>query len=218
MLQHRDTITEMRSVVAGQNLPLYGEGPGVDYTDALVAYGVSITLGFSPVAHPNADPYPINSNTRVLLVERGECDGPTGAWAAVSGYVDVMSDPKGELPDEAFDPVRYAIQQELEEECGIHDQSGIEIRTAEPICVARDNGRLWLVPAFGICRMGRPNIRVDGLETTGFRWPRLGEIALRPNVFPGYVRNLLPKALGTCGLHQSRIYELLKIPNPAEAS
>lgn len=187
-----------------EGLPLYGRGPGVDYTHSPIAYAVSITLLDAGTMEYQEDTglYVPNQDTEALLVQRGSGDGRVGAWSGVSGYVDTMSDPTGELSDDEFDPVEFTARTELAEECNLAPQviARIALRLGERFPHHRPPKIIHILPLAGVCIGGqKPPVKVDGVELLDAAWVPIGRIAEHKGVSSGYVRDTLPSALRSLG-------------------
>lgn len=229
MPQHLDSklSAEIRATVG--HLPLWPGDPAgraIDYSSAPIAYAVNVTLLHGAMRWHPAGLYLPTRQTRALIVERASGDGPINSWSGVSGFIDVLHDP--DLKDEAFDPVRYAINNELETECGIdpttiqdidfhigsvlYNLSIVSLKLGKRFQEPRfsGDGVVRVVPALGVCHGENPPlITPDPTELSAFDLVPLGDIARLPNLSPGYLENTLPKALGCFGLKDEAIFALL---------
>ncbi|HEV7928531.1 MAG TPA: NUDIX domain-containing protein [Nitrosospira sp.] len=181
-------------------LPLYGEGPGVDYTHSPVAYATNVTvLDAATMGYNEATGlYVPTDETEALIVQRGSGDGRIGAWSGVSGYIDTMSDPTGELTDDEFDPVQFTARTELAEECGFTPQmlARVALCMGESFPVQRPPRIIHILPFAGVyIGDSKPPIQVDGVELLDAAWVPLGQIRERKGIGSGYVRDTLPAAL-----------------------
>lgn len=193
-----EIIREIRANAKG--LPLYMGGPGVDYTDTPVSYAVNVTLLDASTMEYNEESglYTPTDDTEALIVQRGSGDGRIGAWSGVSGYIDTMSDPTGELSDDEFDPVAFTARTELAEECSLAPQhiARIALRLGERFPHHRPPKIIHILPLAGVCIDGqKPPIKIDGAELVDMAWVPVGRIAEHKGVSSGYVRNTLPAAL-----------------------
>jgi len=122
MLQQLDLTlsTEIRETV-GHLRKYKGDptGNAIDYTGAPIAYAVNVTLLHGGMEWHPAGLFLPTLRTKALVVKRASGDGVVDSESGVSGYIDVLHDPKSMLTDEAFDPVAYAARAELHEELGI---------------------------------------------------------------------------------------------------
>jgi hypothetical protein len=186
---------EMRAATAG--FKLYNDGPGVSYVGTEIAYTAGITLLHLPEGEPS-------SESEILLVQKGEGDWHERVWGSVTGYVDTMYDPAGQLPDNEFDPLAFTVWSELQEECGlpINVIDGIDFRLGTRFNEPRFNskGMAHILPILGICRNAeRPDIQPDGKELLDHAWVPIGRVAEQENLSPGYITDTLPGALAGLG-------------------
>lgn len=209
--------SEIRAAVAG--LPLYNCGPGVDYTNAPVAYTASTVLMHGPTLQRNprtGRPTP-TTDTEILIVQRGSGDGVHGSWSGVSGYIDKVKDPAGKIRDDDFDPVAHTAHAEMSEECGLSPDDagkvtlGMGTRFTEP---RRNGGTLHVLPVSGVYAGDeKPAMAVDGREVVDYRWVRLGEVSQLEGLSPGFITQTLPGVLEGLGLEQAEIQRILN-PEP----
>lgn len=186
------------------NLPPYRGGPGVDYTNAVVAYTAAVTLLHLPGGQE------VSSESEILLVRKGQGDWHTGVWGSVTGYIDTVRDPQRQLADDEFDPVAFTARSELAEECGLtsDDIAAIDFRLGQRFAEGRFNGKgtIHIVPILGLCSNERkPSVQPDGHEVTDYSWVPLNQVASRPALSPGYITRTLPNALGAFGAHGVRL-------------
>ena len=197
---------EIREAVAG--LPLYKNGPGVDYTGAKVAYTTNTILVHGrSMQRDNAGLYVPNRHTEALLVQR-----PQGLWSGVSGYVDTVHDPTGVIPDDEFDPIAFTARTELAEECNLSpaEIDLVELHLGERFSRPHYVGRIRVLPLLGIyIGEQKPHVVPNRHELIDHRWVGLGNIARLPNLLPGYLSHTLPRALCTLGLRAAEIQELI---------
>lgn len=200
-------------------------GKAIDYTGALVAFAVNVTLLDGEFTYDSAGLYLPTPRTRALLVQRASGDGEEGSWSGVSGYIDALHHPQ--LTDEAFDPVAAAARSELHEEAGIplEGTSTIDLHLgavlrSEVVNLAlglsfeetrfNGHGKIRVAPILGMCYgPDLPPILLNPAELSDHAWVPLGEIANRPGLSRGYLENTLPNALGSIGLRPEAVQELL---------
>lgn len=204
-----DISAEIRNAVAGYKP--YKGGPGVNYKGSTAAYVVNITVldGSTMTFNPSTGLYAPTPFTEALIVQRGLGDGPAGVWSGVSGFIDVVRDPK--IADDIFDPIAYTIQTELTEECGLSPQdiAAIAVRLGRRYEAPWPTGVLHVITAVGtFAGATKPPIQVDGVETTNYAWMPLHQIAAHNNLSPGYRESTLPNALLGLGLQEPDVQRL----------
>ncbi len=209
---------EIREAVV--DLPLYRDGPGVDYTNADVAYALNVTLIHDPLIRRDEQTgaYLPTSTAEALLVQRGRGDGQIGAFGGVSGYIDTVHDPTGQVPDVDFNPVDYTARTELSEECGLSGSalSGMEFHPGQRFSEPRKNGgEVHVIPVAGLC-IQKPEVLPDGVEVTDYQWRRLNEIVRMDDLSPGYASHTLPSALGALGLSPEQVAGVLGVEHTEE--
>lgn len=202
---------EIRSAVAGYSL--YNGGPGVNYKGSKAAYVVNITvLDRSTMTYdPSTGLYIPTPLTEGLIVQRGLGDGPAGVWSGVSGFIDIVRDPKKILADDDFDPIANTIRAELSEECGLsqEDIEAITLHLGRRYEAPWPTGVLHVLPAVGVfVGSNKPTIQVDGNEVTAYAWKQLHHIARHDNLSSGYRESTLPSALLGLGLQEATVQRL----------
>lgn len=195
-----------------RNLPLYGDGPGVDYTKALHAYALNATLVCDLKRTPEEvmEDGPSDA-AEVLLVERASGHGVIGSFSGVSGYIDTLKDPSD--AEARFDPIAYTLRQEFTEECGFTDKEfgSVGFYAGTPTVEARTitpGAKITVVPILGVCRE-RPEITINPRELASYRWVGLTAIKAAERLARGYREITLPSALGAIGLKTEAIARLL---------
>ena len=185
-MSHLNEAISREIQAATRGLPLYRGGPGVDYTDAPVAYAVNVTVVWR------------TSRPQALLVQRASGYGKIGSWSGVSGFVDTPHDPRG-IGGRRFDPVNHTIRTELEEECGLGDDvlTRLAFHLGARFEVKSHNGgRLHVLPVLAVYRGAQQfAIRLNPDELSAHRWVRLGQVAALPDLNPGYRAQTLPRIL-----------------------
>lgn len=219
---------EIRTTV-GHLPPWPGDptGRAINYSGAPVAYAVNVTLIHGDMEWHPAGVYLPTPKTKALLVQRASGEGKIDSWSGVSGFIDVLHDPI--LKDEGFDPIRYAVNNELQTECGMDPEKiqtidlhvGALRRNTSLVNLALGQrfeeprfggiGTLHVLPVLGICHGRRPpRIRPNPQELSAYEWVPLGNIAEQPNLSPGYLDSTLPNALRSLHLREQAIRSLLR--------
>jgi len=183
-MKHLNAAISREIVANTRGLPLYRGGPGVDYTNAPVAYAVNATIlhipGFDP-AQPRRTP--VRPDTPALLVQRASGDGIIGSWSGVSGYVDVV------IRRTDFDPIAQAVRTELVEECNLQPEvvAALPLYLGHRFSVGRPSGVLHVLPILGVFA-GRqlPVIVPNPAELSGYTWAAFGRLPSVPGINPGY--------------------------------
>jgi hypothetical protein len=177
-----ELIDEMRKATAG--LPLYNGGPAVDYTHAMEACALNVTVLYDPQMPNNGrGRYVPQTKTKALIVTRGSGDGVRGSRSGVSGYIDTLHDPSEEnpKPDHLFGPVEHTAFQELGTEVGFSRNvlENLQLYAGKSFQAKRRNGGiLHVVPLVAIAATSRlPEVKPDGHEVTAFAWVPLGEMS-----------------------------------------
>jgi len=189
------------------HLPPYKGGPAVSYKDADTAYAANVTVLHTPYEGETTP------QTEALIVKRGSSDGIRATWSGVSGYVDVMHDPAGKIPEEEFDPVAFAARKELVEECSFPKTAldALTLHLGKRFEEVRQHSILHVLPLLGVyVHDEKPVVTPDGVEVTDYDWVPLERIADRAeNLAPDYLTHTLPRALGARGIAAIKIYTLL---------
>ncbi len=208
---------EMRH--ATRNLPPYEGGPGVDYSKAPMAYALTVSLlhdshiGFGPDGYS-----PPCSDAEIALVQHeSKAPGQGRTWGGVTGYIDKLYDPtlSERSPDDPFDPIAYAVKEELEEECSLYGNALQDIWFAagevfEETRTHITGAKIRIVPFVGMCS-SKPLIAVDGVELLDLKWVRLDKVRKHPDLSPGYLEYSLPGALGALGMDSRQIADALRL-------
>ncbi len=185
--------------LATNGLPLYNGGPGVDYTYAPDSYALNVTLWHDPEFATLPVGYQPGEEASLLLVQRASGHGKIGAWSGVSGYIDTLNDPGGSLSASEFDPVRYTVENELYEECGLDREAlaAITFYPAEPFTDYRrhDGNRVHVLPVLGWCGVGRPEVNIDPRELSAYDWVKFSDIQQRQGLAGLYLSHTLRRAL-----------------------
>lgn len=194
-----------------RELPLYGGGPAVDYTNALHAYALNATILFDPERAPHDVRRDGPSDAaEVLLVERASGHGEIGSFSDVTGYIDIVRSSDGATD---FDPVAYTLREELETECGFTKRhfKKIDFYAGTPTVHPRTRNpkaKITVVPVIGLCHE-RPLVEVNRKELASYKWVGLAAIKATERLERGYRSISLPSALGAIGLTGEALARLL---------
>jgi hypothetical protein len=187
-----------------RELPLYKDGPAVDYTDAPHAYALNATLLHDPRRTPkDILAKGLSEVAQILLVERASGHGIVGSFSGVSGYIDTLQNP-GDETDTQFDPIAYTLREEFETECNFTEAafSMVDFYAGTPTVEARTRtlgAKITVVPILGLCHE-RPEIVVNTDELSSHRWVGLAAIKAMERLARGYRNITLPSALGAIGI------------------
>lgn len=208
-----------------EGLPKYVENgvetTAVDYKGAEWSYAINITLLHDASSDLIVQGEIPSTNAEVMLVERAGGHGKIGDFSGVSGYIGERFDPNADegLPDleDIFDPIEYALDEELREECnltpdeldGINFLAGnwIDFRRT-PQEYTRQGSMIRVVPVVGLCTV-KPLIVPKKDEITSYRWSKLSEIKHATDLEPGYYPKTLPACLGALGLTEDQIASII---------
>lgn len=185
-MPHLNEAISREIQAATRGLPLYQGGPGVDYTDAPVAYAVNVTVVWK------------TQRPQALLVQRASGHGQIGSWSGVSGFIDTPHDPHGGS-GRRFDPVSYTVRTELEEECGLDANALKQLAFhlgARFEVESHNGGRLHVLPVLAVYRgVQQLAIHPNPVELSGHQWVQLRRVAAVSGLSPGYRAQTLPRIL-----------------------
>lgn len=212
----RPVRTEIRDSV--DNLPLLEEGPRIDYSQALSAYVLSTCLLFDRRGTPTPSTFfSPTRETELLLVQRGS----TGRWGGVSGHIDTLTDPRGRIDDDDFDPFTYVAYREFIEKCGLPPEEtnyialyhGQRFVTRSTLVQRSGSQARHILPFAGMWHWrSKPRITVDGHEALAHQWVPLGQVRQVADVATGFLDQTLPRALAGLYLSQKQIHNLTELP------
>ncbi|HEX6258091.1 MAG TPA: hypothetical protein VFZ48_01270 [Candidatus Saccharimonadales bacterium] len=196
---------KQEALVKTRGLPLYEEGPGVDYSKAPHAYALNATLLYDPYGSPEQmrkrGP---GSESSILLVERAGGHGQPRTFSGVSGYLN---------PWTSADPIAETLREELETECHFRRRQfdEIEFYAGRPTVEPRTQvpgAMITVVPILGLC-CTRPDVVVNPEELLSYRWVHLPSIRWTSRLAKNYLEVTLPSALAAIGIEGEALARLI---------